>query len=232
MRPADVTRRALRVVAATRRRARTAVGRGERPAPVLAWRTQRSAPGGTILAGDSLASRFPRDLLHDVAPDVLVRGWPGERTSGLASRVDELLERHPAVVVLQTGTNDLLRGSTDADVHRAHSALLDACARTAPHVRLVVMALPPITSRRADPGAVARVNALLREAARARGHAFVDTHAPLSSARGTPRPGTTTDGVHLSREGYRCVAEHLSATLREPGPPTERMAPPQPHAVS
>ena len=68
----------------------------------------------------------------------------GETTAGGARRIGEALKAHrPAVVVLELGANDGLRGQSLEAMRRNLEAMVDACKRAGARVVLVGMRLPP-----------------------------------------------------------------------------------------
>ena len=116
------------------------------------------ASGATILVfGDSLSAGY--GLAHE-------RSWPtllekklrnekldyrvvnasvsGETTSGGVSRIEGALKTHrPAIVVLELGANDGLRGQSLELVRRNLEVMIDASRRAGAQVLLVGMRLPP-----------------------------------------------------------------------------------------
>lgn len=68
----------------------------------------------------------------------------GETTSGGVRRIDEALKAHrPAVVVIELGANDGLRGQPPEAMRRNLEAMIEACRRARAHVLLIGMRLPP-----------------------------------------------------------------------------------------
>ena len=68
----------------------------------------------------------------------------GETTLGGRSRIDTALKTHrPALVVLELGANDGLRGATPESIRRNLEAISDACRRAQARVLLVGIRLPP-----------------------------------------------------------------------------------------
>ena len=68
----------------------------------------------------------------------------GETTLGGRSRIDTALKTHrPALVVLELGANDGLRGATPESIRRNLEAISDACRRAKARVLLVGIRLPP-----------------------------------------------------------------------------------------
>lgn len=170
------------------------------------WRAAVVPPRAIALAGDSLAAEFPPEYLP--AP-LLNRGWPGETIAELTARIGETLERRPAVLILVTGTNDVLRGRATAELADRYDALLAQCRAALPEATIAALSLPPIDAYRATPGAVRAASAALRAQAAAHGVLFVDVLAVLAGDSGEPLPGMSRDGVHLTARGYCAIASLL-----------------------
>lgn len=68
----------------------------------------------------------------------------GETTLGGVNRIGEVLKSHrPALVVLELGANDGLRGASPDSIRRNLEAIIDACRRAGARVLLVGIRIPP-----------------------------------------------------------------------------------------
>ena len=68
----------------------------------------------------------------------------GETTLGGRSRIEAALKTHrPALVILELGANDGLRGATPDSIRRNLEAISDSCRRAQARVLLVGIRLPP-----------------------------------------------------------------------------------------
>jgi lysophospholipase L1-like esterase len=173
------------------------------------WAASPVAPGSVALVGDSLAAEFAPEHLTPIGAPLLIRGWPGETIAELSARVGETLEREPSVLILQTGTNDALRGRPLEVMVSRYESLLATCRRALPAATIAALSLPPIAAYRLDPRRVTTFNEALRRQAPEYGVLFVDTFAVLADARGEPLPGISRDGVHLTGRAYQAVASLL-----------------------
>jgi acyl-CoA thioesterase-1 len=126
---------------------------------VFALAVPAAASGAaTILVfGDSLATGYglPREQgwvhlleqrLHaeKLNYKVVNASISGETTLGGRGRIEAALKTHrPALVILELGANDGLRGATPESIRRNLEAISDACRRAQARVLLVGIRLPP-----------------------------------------------------------------------------------------
>lgn len=110
-----------------------------------------------LVFGDSLSAAYGIPLAQSW-PQLLQQrleknGFPhrivnvsisGETTSGGLSRIDKaLLDHKPALVVLELGANDGLRGLPLKEMQRNLTGIITACKRRGAKVLLVGMRIPP-----------------------------------------------------------------------------------------
>ncbi len=118
--------------------------------------TAHAAPNILVL-GDSLSAAYglPQEagwvsllksrLAQEKFPyQVVNASISGETTSGGRSRIGALLKQHkPAIVILELGANDGLRGLSLQQTRDNLEAMILACRRSRAQVLLVGMRLPP-----------------------------------------------------------------------------------------
>ena len=140
---------------------------------------------------------------------VVNAGVSGETSAGALRRMDWLLRQPVAILVLETGANDGLRGQ-DVEATRANiQAIFDRLRRepSPPKVLLLGMEAPP------NLGAdyARRFRGIFAELARGNQAAFVpfllDGVAGLASLN-------QADGIHPTAEGHERVAETVWKALR------------------
>jgi acyl-CoA thioesterase-1 len=125
---------------------------------LIAACTATAAPAPVVLVlGDSLSAEYglPRDtgwvkLLADrIAKDgaqysVVNASISGETTSGGRTRLPALLKQHrPAIVVIELGGNDGLRGLPVNAMRDNLAAMIDECLNAGARVLLVGVRVPP-----------------------------------------------------------------------------------------
>ncbi len=123
----------------------------------LAAAAAASSAATILVLGDSLSAGYglPREqgwvqlLEQRLRADkldykVVNSSISGETTVGGRNRIDALLKTHrPALVILELGANDGLRGADPESIRRNLEAISDACRRRQARVLLVGIRLPP-----------------------------------------------------------------------------------------
>src|SRR5512145_1756362 len=118
-----------------------------------AWAAEKSI----LVVGDSLSAAYgiPRnrgwvalleERLKRELPDYIVvnASFSGDTSGGGRARLKPLLERHrPAVMILELGANDGLRGLPVAQIHTNLSAMIRDAQESRARVVLVRMKMPP-----------------------------------------------------------------------------------------
>jgi acyl-CoA thioesterase-1 len=140
---------------------------------------------------------------------VVNAGVSGETSAGALRRIEWLLKQPVAVLVLETGANDGLRGQ-DPDATRANiQAVLDRAKKQAPPPRLVLLGMEALPNYGEEYRR--RFRAIYPEMARKNGAVLVpfllDGVAGVASLN-------QADGVHPTAEGHRRVAETVWRALR------------------
>jgi len=140
---------------------------------------------------------------------VVNAGVSGETSAGARRRVEWLLRQPVAVLVLETGANDGLRGQ-DPEATRANiQAILDAARRHAPPPRLVLVAMEALPNygeayRR-------RFRAIYPELANANDARLLPFL--LEGVAGDPALNQP-DGIHPTAQGHARIAENVWKALR------------------
>src|SRR5690606_28187718 len=136
--------------------------------------------------------------------EVVNAGVSGETSAGARRRAEWLLQRAPAVLILETGANDGLRGQ-DPDSLRANiEAILDLAAATnpAPRVLLAGMEAP----RNWGAGYTARFRDAYRDVAAEREVPLVPF---LLEGVAAVESLNQADGIHPNPAGHRREADNL-----------------------
>lgn len=160
-------------------------------------------PDDIVFIGDSLVEGGPwHELLGN--PRCKNRGIGGDTTQGVLDRLEGLIAPQPAQVFLMVGVNDLLQGVPVETVIERYRLIVERVVARSPHTRLVIqgnMPLDPVTLGEGDNAQIRRLNEALRPLAAEHGATFVELY-PRFERDGRLAPELTSDGLHLSGEGY------------------------------
>ena len=134
--------------------------------------------------------------------EVVNAGVSGETAAGLLRRLDWVLRRPAAVVVVETGANDGLRGQSVASTRATIGAILDRIAHEQPSATVVLVQMEAPTNLGS------RYTAAFHEMypALAREHGVTLLPFLLDSVAGIPSLNQA-DGVHPNDRGERMVTE-------------------------
>lgn len=139
---------------------------------------------------------------------VINAGVSGETSAGALQRIDWLLRQKPAILVVETGANDGLRGQDPASTKRNIQAIIDRVREKSPETRIVLAGmrtLPNMGTR------------YLQE--------FVKIYPELAQANGLPLIPfilegvggvdslNQADGIHPTPVGQRIVADNVWRVL-------------------
>ncbi len=165
-----------------------------------------------ILAGDSLSLWFPADLLP-VGQIWLNQGISGETSAGLLKRLYLFDNTKPEAIFVLIGINDLIRQIPEETVLANQREIVRYLKWAHPTVQIVVQSILP----HAADGAIwegrerllalsnHRIRALNQQLAKMaadEGVFYLDLHPLFVDNEGNLRSDLTTDGLHLSPQGY------------------------------
>ncbi len=176
--------------------------------------------GSSSMEGWRQGSRVSRFL--PAGRQYLNRGISGDGighgSTGIKNRLDSsVFDCKPSHVVLLNGHNSVGRdGSGLASTARLYEEVVDAIRDRLPTVVLVLVTCQPTEGSTYGPLAphLVRLNERIRAIARARGLPLIDLHALTVGQDGLrPRAGISTDGIHMTDEGYRILGREIARVL-------------------
>ena len=142
--------------------------------------------------------------------EVVNAGVSGESSAGALRRLDWILRQPPAVLVIETGANDGLRGQDPDSIRANIQMMIDRTRARAPRVRLVVVAMEAMPNL--GPDYVRRFRAIYPAVARANQLPLIpfllDGVAGVDSLN-------QHDGIHPTAAGARIVADNVWRVLEK-----------------
>ncbi len=169
-----------------------------------------------VFAGDSLVADGPWAEMYS---EIHNRGIGGDTVMGVLGRLDEILESRPRRLILLLGANDLAAAVPDDQYLRHYRMLLERVRRESPSTEITVLGVMPVSrsfpiSPPYDNARVVETNRRLKGlVAEFPGVRFLDLGPILADDSGELRREYSTDGMHISIEGYLALREALRGAV-------------------
>jgi acyl-CoA thioesterase-1 len=139
---------------------------------------------------------------------VINAGQSGESSAGALNRIDWILRQPPAVLVIETGANDGLRGQSPESVQSNIQAIIDRTRSRSPSTTIILagmQALPNMGSRY-----VRQFVAIYPDLAERNGIGLVPF---ILEGVGGVDSLNQADGIHPTPAGQKIVAENVWRVL-------------------
>ncbi len=166
----------------------------------------------TILAGDSISLWFPVELLSEDRY-WLNQGISGESSEGLLKRLQVFDKTQPEIIFVMIGINDMLRGVKHEIILENQRQIMGYLRKTHPKTQIVVQSILPHSGENATwegkakllaipNSSIRQFNQKLQAIAKKEGVKYLDLNPLFANQKGELRPEFSTDGLHLSHQGY------------------------------
>lgn len=177
-----------------------------------------------VFLGDSITDFWghtdPTDSFFPGKPYVN-RGISGQTTPQMLVRFQpDVVQLHPAVVVILSGTNDIAgnTGPATPEMIEDNWMSMAAIAEQA-GIKVVFASITPAFSYPWQPGVhpsdeIRKLNDWLGAYCKKSGYIYLDYYGAMADSDGAMRPGLSRDGVHPTKSGYSVMmplAEHAIA---------------------
>ncbi len=177
-------------------------------------RLRELPPNAVILAfGDSLTygtgalpnQSYPAVLQKIISRTVVNAGIPGETTAEGRARLPQLLDSyHPALVLLCLGANDMLRGLDEAAAAENLKEMIRMAQKQGAQVVLIGVPRPNLLA--STPEFYRRI-----------AEEFSLPYLEKAMSDVLKKNSLKSDFIHPNAKGYRKLAEHIAAFLRQKG---------------
>lgn len=156
----------------------------------------------SILLGDSLSLWFPKDKLPS-GKLWLNQGISGDTSAGVFKRLSAFSHNKAEVIYLMVGINDLRKGATDQSILQNSRNIIKQLRRSHPQSQIVIQSILPVRSQKIANSRIRHINSKLSIIARQESVNYLNIHSWFTDDDGSMRRELTTDGLHLSKAGYR-----------------------------
>jgi lysophospholipase L1-like esterase len=164
-----------------------------------------------ILLGDSLTLWLPTQGLSQ-DKFWLNQGISGEHSSHVLSRLNAFAQTKPNTIYLMAGINDLRNGKSDYEVLSNMRKIMKELRLHHPQADVVVQSILPTRMGNISNIRIQQFNNHLQNIAQQEGAHYLNLYPFFTDAIGNLNPEYTTDGLHLSPQGYAVWQSALQQT--------------------
>jgi lysophospholipase L1-like esterase len=154
-----------------------------------------------ILVGDSLSMWFPKEKLP-AGKLWLNQGISGDTSGGVLTRLGVFSQTRPEVIYIMAGINDIRKNTKDEVILRNHRRIMRSLRQTHPKAQIVVQSILPTSLPTISNQRIRHLNTQLALISKQEKVTYVNIYKWFTDFEGNLRPELTTDGLHLSPEGY------------------------------
>jgi len=166
-----------------------------------------------VVVGDSLSMWFPQELLPQKHL-WLNQAISGENTGQILKRLQygDFRATRPEKIYLMAGINDIRQGVKDETILANQRQIIRLLRRDFPRARTVLQSLLPTRFAAISDRRLRNLNQELAKIAAQEGAEFLNLYDLFLNNEGQLRRELTTDGLHLSADGYELWAWAWSMT--------------------
>ncbi len=155
----------------------------------------------SIMLGDSLSLWFPTQGLPS-GKLWLNQGISGDTSTGILRRLSAFSSTKPEVIYIMAGINDLRKGTSDKVILSNHRQMVRRLKLTHPNSYIIIQSILPTRLPKIPNSRIRSINTQLARIAKEEGVNYVNIHKWFTDFQGDLRQDLTTDGLHLSLNGY------------------------------
>jgi lysophospholipase L1-like esterase len=166
-----------------------------------------------VMLGDSLTERAPWSEITG-CPSLANRGIGGDESPGVLRRLEGIIKLHPSAVFIMIGVNDVLDEVPIHTIAANVQQTIETLTKANIHVYLTTVL--PVTSA-VRHGVNVKINELNAEYRKLADHpnvSLVNFVEKMQTPDGALRDELSTDGVHLSPEGYRVWRDSIMPLIK------------------
>jgi lysophospholipase L1-like esterase len=177
--------------------------------------------GRVVFFGDSITDAWSNGK-HTFFPGkpYIGRGISGQTTAQMLIRFrSDVIDLHPDAVVILAGTNDIAGNTGDVTQQQiADNFISMAELARANHIRVIFSSVLPAAdfSWRKGRNPAPKIRALndwIQQYCKDQHHTYLDYYSALTDADGGMKPGTSSDGVHPTDQGYAIMSPLAEAAI-------------------
>ncbi|MBQ0124572.1 MAG: hypothetical protein KBS58_07050 [Bacteroidales bacterium] len=172
-----------------------------------------------VMLGDSMNNNASwGELYPDV--DLINRGISGDTAPGILQRLGEVVAHNPEKLFLLTGPNDLINDKdlSIEDFWVGYEKLIIAVKEALPETEFYIQSILPMNPKskfyEGYNDRAKAADAVLSASAQKYGYTYIDLVPGMVDGNGDLKDEYTSDGLHLTAEGYKVWMKALDNIIR------------------
>lgn len=173
-----------------------------------------------IFLGDSIIKYYDTSKYYSNT-NIINRGIAGDTATYILDRIGEVISKKPSIVILNAGSNDLVRTKLSHDeIVKNILKIKYLLEEGIPNVVVYILSLPPVLRdhevtnmdymKHRTNDDINTINEELDLYTN-----LVDTHSLLVDSDGNLDVNYTTDGIHLNDLGYKVFSKVIANSVKE-----------------
>lgn len=180
-----------------------------------------------LFLGDSITSVYDLEEYYSDLP-VVNSGISGNVTHDILNNMEERVYRYnPSKIFLLIGTNDLLMDRSVEDIVDNITEIVTKIQENRPYSKIYLESILPVNhsdddkidaemvSKKRPNEKIREINSRLKEMTKKRKITYIDLYTVLADDNQELKLEYTSDGLHLSDEGYRKVTDVLMNYIKK-----------------
>lgn len=155
----------------------------------------------TVILGDSISQWLPSEQLSGDR-FYLNQGISGDTTGGVLRRLSMLDQVRPDTIYVMAGVNDLRNGKTDEEILANLQKIMQVLRQTHPQAQVIINSVLPTRLAAIPSDRTTLLNQQIAQLANQEQVSYLALTSAFTDSNGTLRREFTTDGLHLSPQGY------------------------------
>jgi lysophospholipase L1-like esterase len=164
-----------------------------------------------VFLGDSITQN---GIWNEFFPDVSLvnRGIKGDTTSGILSRLSDVLKLQPQKIFLMVGVNDIHLKVPANEIYDNYKKIVETIRKKLPRTTVYIQSVLPIeeSKLRISNADIDAVNAAIKKLANGHSIIYIDINSKLKTADNQLNPKYTVDGEHIKGQAYKIWVDQIS----------------------
>ena len=170
-----------------------------------------------VFLGDSITNGYNLDEYYPEYPTVK-SGVNGYKTQDILNNMNKMVYIYnPSKVFLLIGINDIHSGKSKEYIINNIEKIIDNIKENRKNAKIYVESIYPVNSKMRSNSKndfTIEVNKAIKKLCKEKNIVYINIHDLLTDNNGDLKKKYTTDGLHLSEDGYKVVTKEITKYLQ------------------